>query len=342
MTCRTTSSRPRSRPAFTLVELLVVIAIIGILVALLLPAVQAAREAARRISCSNNMKQLGLALHNYHDTYKTLPAGSWIFSPAGVAPASTACTSGLGRRAPWSIAILPFMEQQPLYDQVDFTAEFVSSNAESPAVGSGLPNRLVWDTPMEAYQCPSFPGRSNPNNHSNYFGVMGGWDASVANNGVVCTGGNPGRAFYINGVLFQNSIIKLADITDGTSSQFMVGESSYQLLDGGRTDAHWLGWASTIRGGGSSVTGVLAAAQLPINVFPGHGDKYDTTFGSGTWPPGNNPGQGLHQRSFGSFHPGGCMFTLGDASVRFVNEQVDLFVYHSLAQREDGNAVSVP
>jgi len=331
------------RNGFTLVELLVVIAIIGILVALLLPAVQAAREAARRMSCSNNVKQLALAMHNYHDTYKAFPAGSWTFNAAGVGPsysATNACTSGSGRRAPWTVLLLPFIEQQPLYDQCDMTAEFVCSNAESPT--GAVPNRAVWATSMAAYQCPSFPARSQPDNHSNYYGVMGGGLNSSGNSYPNpfdrdwghCQSSNAGRVFYINGVLFQNSDTRMADITDGTSNTYVIGEQRYQLLDGGRPDSHWLGWASTIRGGGSSVTGVLAAAQLPINVFNGHGDKFDTTFASaGIAPP---QGQGLHQRSFGSYHPGGCFFGMGDGSVQFENDTIDLIVYFAKGARDDG------
>ncbi|MCA9162317.1 MAG: DUF1559 domain-containing protein, partial [Planctomycetales bacterium] len=128
--------------AFTLVELLVVIAIIGVLVAMLLPAVQAAREAARRSSCSNNMKQLGLALHNYHDTYKALPAGAWMFNAAGAG--STSCTTGNGRRAPWTVSILPFIEQNNIYDKVDFTKSW----------DNGVHSALR-TTHIEAFKCPS-------------------------------------------------------------------------------------------------------------------------------------------------------------------------------------------
>jgi len=324
-------SRYKKYRAFTLVELLVVIAIIGILVALLLPAIQAAREASRRSSCSNNAKQIGLALHNYHDTHGAFPAGSWIFNNAGTG--STSCTSTAGRRAPWTVSILPFIELQSLYDESNLTGEFVCSNAESPTSGA---NRDVWRQRVATYQCPSFPARSNPNNHSNYYGVMGGGPHGWG----YCQSSNSGRRFYRNGILFQNSDIRLADVTDGTANTFLVGEQRYQLLDGGRPDSHWLGWASTIRGGGSSVTGVLAAAQLPINIFNGHGDKYDTTFASSGTPPPQ--GQGLSQRSFGSYHPGGCHFVMADATVRFIPETIDTNAYYYLAIRDDGEAITPP
>jgi prepilin-type N-terminal cleavage/methylation domain-containing protein len=165
-------SRVFRRSGFTLVELLVVIAIIGILVALLLPAIQAAREAARRTQCSNNAKQIGLALHNYHDTHQAFPAGAWNFSAAGVT--NDSCTApASGRRAPWTVLILPYMEYQALYETADLEAQFVCSNTEPPTSG---PNREVWNTNVPTYQCPSFPTRAKnaPDNHGNYYGVMGG------------------------------------------------------------------------------------------------------------------------------------------------------------------------
>ena len=331
-------SSSRSRRAFTLVELLVVIAIIGVLVALLLPAIQAAREAARRSQCSNNLKQMGLALHNYHDTYNSFPAGAWVFNTAGTAPApsTTDCTSGNGRRAPWSVAILPFMELQSLYDECEMTRDFIGSNGDT-TTNEGR-NRAVWQTRVATYQCPSFPARSNPNNHSNYFGVMGGGDTALG----YCQSDNVGRRFYRNGVLYQNSSTRMADIIDGTANTFLVGEQRYQTLSGARTDAHRMGWASTNRGGNSATTGTLAAAQLPINIFAGHGGTHDTTWGSSQVNPAPPGANGMAQRTFGSLHPGGCHFVMADGTVRFLTENVDLNLYYYLAIRDDGQAITPP
>lgn len=315
------------RSGFTLVELLVVIAIIGVLIALLLPAVQQAREAARRMQCNNNLKQLGIALHMHHDTYNKFPAGALMGDGE-----SDACDTTLTRRMPWTVAILPFLEQNALYDMADLDATFICTWSEGPQTGV---NTDVWKTPVLAYQCPSFPGRNIDNNHSNYFGVMGGGPSSAG----YCQSSNVGRRFYRNGILYQNSKTTFASITDGSSNTFLVGETRYQLMDDGRSDTNWLGWASTNRGQTGSVTGTLSAAQVQINICGGncHGDNADTTFGN---PPGG-AGQGLHQRSFGSFHPGGCLFLLGDGSSHFLSETMDLTVYQNLGIRDDGNTVSL-
>lgn len=330
------SVSPSRRSGFTLVELLVVIAIIGVLIALLLPAVQQAREAARRIQCNNQIKQLGLALHNYHDTYQKFPAGAHMGDGK-----DTSCTlstpSGKWRGIPWTVAILPFLEQTNLYDQVNMTGQFVCTKQES----GDAANMTVWSTSLEAFQCPSFPAKSTENNHTNYYGVMGGGTDTQG----YCQSSNVGRKFYNNGILFQNSRTNFASIVDGSSNTFLVGETRYQLLDGGRSDNHYLGWASTSRGQGSSVTGTLAAAQIQINSCDGtcNGDRYDTVFDSagGSYTVPGSLGQGLHQRTFGSYHPGGCLFLLGDASSHFVPETIDLNVYRNLGIRDDGNVVSI-
>jgi len=158
------------RKAFTLIELLVVIAIIAILIALLLPAVQQAREAARRSSCKNKMKQIGTALHNYSEAHSVFPPGT--------VHDGTSCTSnGSGRRAPWTVLILPFLEDASRYENFNFEARFVCSNAEAPNSGS---NRTEWERPNQKYQCPSDPNSTESTNNSNYFGVMGGGPRAIA------------------------------------------------------------------------------------------------------------------------------------------------------------------
>ena len=149
--------RRRLRPAFTLVELLVVIAIIGILVGLLLPAVQAAREAARRMQCSNNLKQLGLALHNYHDTFRQFPI-NYSMSPAGPNGGGGNSGDGNSRQCAWMGMILPQIEQGNLYAQVNWNVGLKVNGAPSP-------NVVIAQTLIPAYRCPS-DGSGNPTRRS--------------------------------------------------------------------------------------------------------------------------------------------------------------------------------
>ncbi len=315
------------RRGFTLIELLVVIAIIAILVALLLPAVQQAREAARRSECKNKLKQIGLAMHNYHDVHAVLPPG-FVSTNANVA-SSTSCEAG-GRYAPWSVLILPGMDATNLYETFNFegsgTTLFVSSRAEAPTSGA---NWNAFNTPNLVYQCPSDPNNSKNPIQSNYMAVMGGGPASDR----YCDSSNIGRAYYSNGIFYQSSKTKFRDIIDGTSNVFMVGESKYMLGPGGRPDGHYFGWASTSRGGGSSVIPTLTAAQLPINDLDSDGSKMDTGFGSaGTVPP---QGQAVQMRMFGSRHVGGCHMLMADGSTQFVGENIDITLFQQLAKRED-------
>jgi len=322
----------RNANGFTLVELLVVIAIIGILIALLLPAVQAAREAARRSQCSNKMKQIGLAIHNYHDTYRAFPSGTWMYRQDGTKYVPD-CSSSMGstRRAPWTVLILPYMELQALYDQCNFNGEFKWTRTYSSGHAD---NMAVWETPVGAYQCPSYPGGGSAlGNHTNYFGVMGGGDYPGTE---YCDGGWAGRALWNNGVLYLSSELTFADILDGTSNTFVVGETRYQVGEGGRP-SHAMGWASSGRGEDNPVPGVLAAANLQVNLMDVNGETYDTAFG--TNPEGTH---GVQQRIFGSYHPGGCLFTLADGSARFISETIELTTYWHLGDRRDGVPVQLP
>lgn len=202
--------RSLPRRGFTLVELLVVIAIIGILIALLLPAVQAAREAARRAQCTNNLKQLGVSLHNYHDTFRGFPCGFIVSSPLGVTP------SEFG----WGSLVLPFMEQQPLADSMGVTR----SN-----LGSVLATNLALaQTVLSAYRCPSDIAEdlndrgafADPLGTSNYVG-NGGWGVDMS---------NPMNALSqdARGIYGANRSFRMRDIKDGTSNTLAIGERDGQ------------------------------------------------------------------------------------------------------------------
>ena len=306
------------RKAFTLVELLVVIAIIGILIALLLPAVQAAREAARRAQCSNNMKQLGIALHNYHDTFKTLPPGGNWHRP------NTAAISG--NELSYAVLILPFMEQSTLHDQVDFKAH------------NWTDNMAVAIIRVDGLQCPSgtiMESTYSPENLNgvraftkHYYGVLGpkgtnpqstqaypvhnagGWGA---HGGYATTGAMPGPGPDTDGTDLGGPC-KFRDVTDGTSNTFMLGELSWDDSDAYRA------WIRGING---------AACASAKNITYGINLR-------------RYPVVGFNDISFGSNHPGGCQFAMVDGSNHFVSETIDFDVYLSLASRNGGEVATLP
>lgn len=295
----------RQRRAFTLVELLVVIAIIGILVALLLPAVQAAREAARRMQCGNNLKQIGLAVHNYHDSYKTFPSG-WIYSggPGNVANQETYC---------WGTFILPFLEQQPLYDRLYPTRAFMyQSLVQGPAqVQSDI--QQAAENRLKTYVCPSDAGASDGLVHANrHFGGgvgvtavgWGNWRPAVSNYiGVRGHRSNATRNVD-SGVLFVDSRISFNDILDGSSSTFLVGERDTFFCRSGT----WVGVRNPNGAGTRGVMVVSGHSQAKLNedarIVPW--DTADIGCGEG----------------FSSLHPGGAQFVLCDGATRFVSETI--------------------
>jgi prepilin-type N-terminal cleavage/methylation domain-containing protein/prepilin-type processing-associated H-X9-DG protein len=225
--------RRHFRSGFTLVELLVVIAIIGILIALLLPAVQAAREAARRSQCTNNLKQIGLAMHNYHDTYKVFPPG-WIY---------------FGNNQPefgWAVFIMPFMEQKPLYDAMDPNTRKLRNLFKTGAAQADID---LLQTVIENYKCPS-----DDSPELNSLEDFGGdfFDIATANYKGSCGSENKGKGDENTGVLYGNSKIKFADIKDGTSSTFLAGETN--------SDQSAAVWAGIGKANSLNVTGVYRTA----------------------------------------------------------------------------------
>lgn len=289
---------------FTLIELLVVIAIIAILVALLLPAVQQAREAARRSQCRNNLKQIGLGLHNYHDTSSALPSGN-IVVPGSPSPYGWGWT--------WHSKILPQVDQAPLYERLQTV---MGSDA---GVSTDTEQRLAGrDTVIPVFQCPSQPG-GNLN-----YGGQGGYQSSNYNGNVGTNTFNNNECdtmndscFRANGVFFVNSSVRVRDMTDGLSNTLMVMEVQTQLSANMPGSDRKYNFSS---GGDGNppvdISEYLIGAELndPIN--------------SGT------------DECAGSFHTGGCHVLFSDGAVRFLSENLNMAIFQALSTRQGEELIS--
>ncbi|MCA9067348.1 MAG: DUF1559 domain-containing protein [Planctomycetaceae bacterium] len=310
---------------FTLVELLVVIAIIGVLVGLLLPAVQAAREAARRMQCSNNLKQLGLAMHVYHDAHRKFPMG-WAHHIehrlAGTGRGNCFTTNhGLGNRigrSPWTAMIMPFIEQGNLYNT--FNSNYAINWALNANWAGGRENEAFWLTSVAAYKCPSDPRNAGQDNLLNYMGVSGGVEYTCWNLGDLDSVGV--RGLDDDGILYLGSKIKIGDITDGTTNTIMIGEFNYRL-----EDYLWSSFSCSAKAGEIRWGGHRWAPGYPaVSLGDTSGDfNVNLSANGGTWR---------------SDHVGGAQFTLADGSVRFVSENINASLLDSLATRAGGEVVS--
>lgn len=328
------------RRGFTLVELLVVIAIIGILIALLLPAVQAAREAARRSSCRNNLKQLGLGLHMYHDTHRVFPSGNLCFW----SPDANGCyvgASGLTAGAPWSALILPFIEQKPVWDQLDFRSPFPAALVASPTTA----NEIAVATQLAVYRCPA---RNYPVNwadqtlvsatrpgwtlaENSYYGCAGGGvvpTTSGGSNSDACAAKNAAAGNYYvgmfkNGLLTINSGAGMHRCTDGTSNVILVGETIYSGIE-------------PVRSWGTAFRAAHATNYIPSNLA-GTSDAINSgeAFYKSVYPNSQSLQNNIRTRCYGSDHPGGCQFLLADGSVQFLNENINLALYQRLGDKGD-------
>jgi prepilin-type N-terminal cleavage/methylation domain-containing protein/prepilin-type processing-associated H-X9-DG protein len=334
------------RKGFTLIELLVVIAIIAILIGLLLPAVQKVREAAARMKCQNNLKQFGLALHSYSDTYNRFPQGG-AFSVINSNNAPTGDTADWGfNRGTWLVFTLPYMEQNALFQQL---GNGVVGGIETGNLGTNPNyNTLVTQARISYMRCPS--DSSNPKNESrsNYVMSMGPQNApgncgnnpnqiyaDPSNNGL----GNWG---YANSVGHGNSAnprdirgignrvgapIEMAGVKDGLSNTIAVGETTQETHDH-LSNGSW----ANFNGGASH-----ASTIVPINAFvdPNNG-------ACGTATGRNGPQNWNLSWGFKSQHTGGANFVFGDGSVRFLPDSIDMRVYNLLGCRNDNQPVTAP
>jgi prepilin-type N-terminal cleavage/methylation domain-containing protein len=310
MVCRADQRRPRG---LTLIELLVVIAIIAMLIAILLSAAEAAREAARRTQCSNNLKQMGLALHIYHDANGAFPPAylSAVKNPGQNYPE-------LGPGWGWGSMILAQMEQVPLYNAINFTVPITDAASVSA-------RRTV----LSAYLCPSSTpsgpvtvrsGENGPVIISDiapgqYLASAGQWeieDVPASN----------------NGVFYRGSRVAIRDITDGTGQTLLLGERSRNV-----SDATWLGAIPAMVVCTNPAWSVRDCATSNVMVMANTGPWEDE-------PWVNVPNhKGAKADDFWSLHHGGCNFLLGDGSVRFIKESVNPTVFSSLATRAGGEVV---
>jgi prepilin-type N-terminal cleavage/methylation domain-containing protein/prepilin-type processing-associated H-X9-DG protein len=299
--------------AFTLVELLVVIAIIGVLVALLLPAVQSAREAARRMQCSNNVKQIMLSMHHFHDAFLVLPPGA---VRGAVTPAHTRFNVPANVKHGWAPFVLPFMEQKSLADKYRWDLNWSHAN-----------NRPVVETHLKVFLCPSAPGGKRIDTDGTVqaaasdYGILNAISGDLLPYGL-CEAGTASAPF---GVMKVNELLRFAEITDGTANTFWLDECA--------------GRPARYRRGRKLVTGLHtdlgASAFSDTNEHVIHGANV-----TGSSTPGAYAINSTNANEMYAFHPGGAMAGFGDGSVRFLRETLDMRVATALVTRSGGEIVS--
>jgi prepilin-type N-terminal cleavage/methylation domain-containing protein/prepilin-type processing-associated H-X9-DG protein len=340
-------ARTTNRSAFTLVELLVVIAIIGVLVSMLLPAIQSAREAARRTSCTNNLKNLGLAILNFHDSHRKLPTSN---RAPGVVNSP---------RYAWATLMLPYFEEQNVYDQYDFSQNWSKPTAEP---GKSMPNFEVVGTRLAVFECPSVPEDDRQDGDLQYWSQgFSDWQSSqcaapadyspisrveqrLADLGLVDDVADK------TGMLLRNTNASLKHVTDGTSHTIMLAESAgrpFVYRSGGRVGeltSHRVnggGWArpaSEIGLDGSSYDGTTFPGPCALNCA--NGEDYLKAGGDDMGVvPLDFYGTNGTSETF-AFHPSGANVLFGDGSVHFINEHVEIRVYARLATRKGNETVS--
>jgi prepilin-type N-terminal cleavage/methylation domain-containing protein len=309
-------SRVESVRGFTLVELLVVISIIGVLVGLLLPAIQAAREAARRMQCTNKIKQIGVALQNHHAAKRRFPSGANIH------------VNDMAPGISWNIMLLPYLEQNALYEQID------------PLPNGGATNFNAETQLVDVFNCPSAPeqGVDGTSFFSSHYSTVAGAGRSAAG-----AGNNENRMnlagvcgdVFIDGIFYPDSRTPISRITDGTSNTLAIGERNYLFPQFHK----WTLGSSKL---GDPITELCMGSSHNI-VYPFNADK--NAFGyyrqDNAAPPGAAKTMRRNDLPFGSDHPGGASFSCADASVHFLNDDIDFTVYQNMASK-DGGEVTPP
>lgn len=328
--------------AFTLVELLVVIAIIGVLVALLLPAIQAARETSRRSSCSNNLRQYGIALQNYHGVHNQFPSNSyWFPIPATYPPGN------IKRKGSIHVKLLPFIEGSTFHERIDFAGDVVGQLQHDVALGTTVLSFMrcpsddypqLYDRGVENSGYTTPEGKHAVTNYGSSVGAQAttgqagcdtlpkGFPGNEFGNGP-STDGNAENPYEISGVFSRKAwAASIKQITDGTSNTIAMGET---LPGCSAKDLQLPWWVGMQWYGGTAP---------PIN--------YPTCPGEG---PGNDGSTGINCNSwnnlvtdagFKSRHPGGCQFAFADGSVHYFSEDIDYRNYQRLGDRHDGETVT--
>ncbi len=302
------------RVGFTLIELLVVIAIIAVLIALLLPAVQQAREAARRTQCKNNMKQIGLSLHNYESTNRCFPIGS--FSPLSTVPN-------------WRLQLFPYFDQSALFNRMDFTLAFTGNGVNT---NTTTLSKLV----LPAYVCPSsaLDPCANLGNNTQfiqvpmYVGVAGATPDVAAR--TVGSSSNYGGFYTNNGMLLHNQTTRIRDAVDGTTNVIVVAEQSGRVGTSDIRSGYYGGYTGTSFVGAVTGTNPASADSWSCGLT-----SVQYKFNSPTAAAGSDNSYDANT-VINSFHVGGVHALLGDGSVRFISDNIDFTVLRNICSRDDG------
>ncbi len=344
------------RNGFTLIELLVVIAIIGILMGMLMPAVQSIREAARRTSCANNLRQLALATHNYEGALRRYPGGLYQNAQFSGESAMPYTLRYYGHTI--FALLLPYIEQDTLYNEWDFAdnADAAKSNSVNPSTGM-LDDRAISATIIATYVCPSDPlpdpvvelahsgfgyprGWFGMTSYAGCIGTFSGYfgDTDLIYDGTLFFVGPNSQAFLSQSNITDNERpLRMGELVDGTSQTIMFGEKKHfdpvydDVLFANSTKAKYpigsvgaWGWF----GGGHGGNHVLASTRMPLNYMLPEG-------AADTW---QNKDERLS--AFGSGHPSGANFSFNDGSTRFVNDTIDMVTYQAMSTRGGREIIS--